>query len=126
MVQDINEQYTVLINYITKLLGERPTEKAIRQINKYVREYGYTYQGIMYSLIWYYEIEKNSISMANHGIGIVPYVYNDAKDYYERVYKANKINSDIDNYNCFYGEEEVVISRPKSKTKNEKKFFNLD
>jgi hypothetical protein len=42
----------------------------------------YTYSGIKRTLEYFYEVKKNSIEKANGGIGIVPWVYEEAKRYY--------------------------------------------
>jgi hypothetical protein len=44
---------------------------------------GLTYNGIFYTLKYWYEIKNNSIEKAKGGIGIVPYVYDEAKKYWE-------------------------------------------
>ena len=58
-----------------------------QQIKKYVEEYGYTYSGIMKALIYYYEIKGNKFDLAktNGGIGIVPFVYEKAYNYYYNI-----------------------------------------
>ena len=72
-------------NYIlTKKLAER-----------YAKENGYTYSGMKKALQWFYEIEGNSIENANGSIGILPYCFNDAKDYYYKLYIAQEKNKGI-------------------------------
>ena len=57
-------------------------------------QYNYSYSGILKSLIYFFEIRRNSIEKANGGIGIVPYVYEDARKYYYDLYMAQKRNED--------------------------------
>jgi hypothetical protein len=45
-------------------------------------KYNYTYSGIHRSLEYFYEVKGNSLDKANGGIGIVPFVYQDAYNYY--------------------------------------------
>ena len=52
------------------------------QIKKYIDEYNYTYSGIRKALIYHYEIKGGDKSKANGGIGIVPYVYQNAYEYH--------------------------------------------
>ena len=52
-------------------------------ITKFLNE-GMSYKGITNALIYFYDIKKNSIEKSNGGIGIVPWVYEDANRYYER------------------------------------------
>ena len=46
------------------------------------------------TLIYWYEIKGNSIEKANGGIGIIPYVYKDASEYYYSIYLAQIANRD--------------------------------
>ena len=52
-----------------------------KQIKQYREEYNYTYSGIRKALIYHYEIKGGDKSKANGGIGIVPYVYENAYNY---------------------------------------------
>ena len=51
-------------------------------VSKFFHE-GMTYKGMTGTLIYFYDIKKNSIKNSNEGIGIIPYVYEEAKKYYE-------------------------------------------
>ena len=55
--------------------------KCERQRVKFVKE-GYTNKGIAFSLQYFYEVQKGEKGKANGGIGIVPYVYDQATRYY--------------------------------------------
>ena len=46
------------------------------------------------TLIYWYEIKGNSTEKANGGIGIIPYVYKDASEYYYSIYLAQIANRD--------------------------------
>ena len=82
-----------LEDYIKKLFNiEDITRKIKKQINTFHDEYKYTYSGILKSLIYFYEVKGNSLEKSNGGIGIVPYVYDEAKIYYIRIWQAQQIN----------------------------------
>ncbi len=66
-----------------------PGPRNIALINKYKSD-GLTFKGMNYSLIYFYEIKKNSIDKANEGIGIVPYIYEEAAKYYNKDKIAEK------------------------------------
>lgn len=40
------------------------------------------------ALTWWFDIKKNTLEGTNGGIGILPYIYNDAKTYYYGLYLA--------------------------------------
>jgi hypothetical protein len=72
-----------LDNYIIQLLKIDYIDARIRkQIKTYIEEHNYTYSGIKKALIYFYEVKGNSIEKANGGIGIVPFIYKDAFNYY--------------------------------------------
>lgn len=63
-----------------------------KQINEYKEQYGYTYSGIHKALVYFYDIKKNSIAKSRNSIGIVPYVYKDAENYYRDLWEVQQIN----------------------------------
>lgn len=60
---------------------------------KYVKENNYTYSGMLKSLKWYYEKEGNDVKKSNGSIGILPYIYNQALNYYYLLHQAQKVNA---------------------------------
>lgn len=115
-----------LEEYIMKIFNETFVNARIRQQIRRMREqYNYSYTGILKSLIYFFEVRKNSIEKANGGIGIVPYVYEDAKKYYYNLYMAQKKNEDKVVSEFVIKGKEIRIKPPKRKPK-ERKLFNLE
>lgn len=54
-----------------------------KQIQKYKDE-GMTYMGMYYTLTYFFIIQKNDIHKSK-GVGIIPYVYDRAKNYYKNI-----------------------------------------
>lgn len=116
--------YDALEDYIKKLFKENYVEARIKkQIKDYKAEYNYTYSGMLKTLIWWYDIKGNSIDKANGGIGIIPFVYNDALNYYYNIYLAQILNQNIKNYKAKVNE--ITIVSPSVDPKNPK-LFNLE
>lgn len=116
-----------LEEYILKLLGEEYiTPRVRKQINTYREEYQYTYSGIRKALIYFYEIKGNSVEKANGGIGIVPYVYKDAFNYYYTIWEANQKNEEKVIVDYVPQEQVVRIASPQRKLKTRKLFTFLD
>ena len=70
--------YTLLMDYIKQLDPDTDFIAVTSQVKRMATEYGMTYDGMRYAL-WY------SISIADKpykGIGILPYIYSDAKKYW--------------------------------------------
>lgn len=103
--------YEALVEYIKTLFGN-PNPRVWKQLKEYKDEYGYSYSGILKTLIWWYDIRHNDIEKANGGIGIVPYVYNDACDYYYALYLAQIANEDKDIEHLQMRVREFTIETP--------------
>lgn len=116
-----------LEQYIIKLLKIDYVDARIQlQIKQYINDYNFTYSGIRKALIYFYEIKGNSIDKANGGIGIVPYVYKNAYNYYLALWQAQQRNDNkvIEEYVPVV--KEIVIPRPTCKVKKRELFTFLD
>lgn len=108
-------------NYAKSILKE---QYVAARVNKQIKDFlaeGYTASGILKTLIYWYEIKHNDISKAMGGIGIVPYVYKQALDYYYNLYLAEMANvdKDIDEYKP----KEIFISIDLPKKEKELKLW---
>lgn len=102
---------TEIMEYCKEIFGPEADYGHIgSQIKKYVAD-GKTRQGILLTLKYWYGVKKNSTDKSNGGIGIVPYVYDDAKKYWNSV--APKRVAKME-------EEVVYVKRKKNKSLLEK------
>lgn len=116
-----------LENYIIQLFKiDYVTPRIRKQLNTYQEQYGYTYSGMHKALIYFYEIKGNSIEKANGGVGIIPYVYQDAYNYYYALWEAKQANKDKEIETYVPVEEVVRIPVPQRKLKKRKLFTFLD
>lgn len=116
-----------LENYIIQLFKlEYVTPRIRKQLNTYQEQYGYTYSGMHKALIYFYEIKGNSTEKANGGVGIIPYVYQDAYNYYYSLWEAKQANKDKEIEAYVPVEEVVRIPVPQRKLKQRKLFTFLD
>ena len=98
--------------YIKQIYGEDYNYILIsKQAENYIKQYNFTYSGMLKSLKWWYEVKRNSKESANGRIGIIPYIYEDAKKYYYNLYLAQQRNKDIKEYHLEV--KEVVIASPR-------------
>jgi hypothetical protein len=117
----------LLEEFICKLFKEDFVNPRIRkQINQYMREYHYSYSGIYKTLQYWYEIKNNDISKANGGIGIVPYVYDQAKQYFISIWIAHQQNEDKIVADYVPEVREIRIRRPNRQVKRKRRFAFLD
>ena len=94
------KQKAELDNYIRVLFNVHDIPPKIeRQIKTFHQEYGYTYNNIKMSLVYYYEIKHGDLKKANGGIGIVPFIYEQARNYYYQIQiNQNNNNNKTDEY----------------------------
>lgn len=116
-----------LEDYIKELFDTTYIDPRVRaQIKKYIEEFNYTYSGIRKALIYHYEIKGGDKSKANGGIGIVPYVYENAYNYYYSLWLAKQKNKDVEVEQYTPKVKEIVIPRPQRKVKKRPLFTFLD
>lgn len=118
------KDYEELEKYIKKLFN-RPfvTARIQKQIKDYKEQYNYTFSGILKTLEWWYDIRGNSLEKANEGIGIVPFIYDQAKKYYYELFLAQQSSQKIDSIS--YKVEYIEIAPPQIK-KRPPKLFNIE
>jgi hypothetical protein len=117
-----------LYNYIKALFNvDSVPLKAEQQIKKMMKENkNYTYSGIFKSLYYFYDVKGNSLDRANGGIGIVPFVYEEAREYYYRIWQANQKNQ-VKILEQYRPQQIVIqIESPKKETRKKKQFSFLD
>ena len=64
---------------------ERMTHLMEDQLVKYTREYGYTASGMLNALKYYFEICENELNDKVKGIGIIPFVYKEANEFFQNL-----------------------------------------
>ena len=112
-----------LMDYICFLFGlKAPGPVVYSQLKNFLAK-GYTYQGILYSLKYFYDIKKNSLKKSNQAIGIVPYVYDEAQEYYKNMAeKQNQLKEVI----AEQMQKAPVMIKIKKQPKKEKLMYNLE
>lgn len=77
------QDYKNLVAYICELYQiEAPTGWMLKQIKDYKEQFNFTYRGIKTTLHYFYEIQEGNSVEDSMGIGIVPFVYDEAKRFY--------------------------------------------
>lgn len=116
-----------LDRYIENLFKTDYVSARIRkQINSFIEDYGFSYSGILKSLIYFYEVKGNSIEKSKNGIGIVPYIYQDAKNYYYSIWLAKQKNEAKRIEEYVPEEKEIHIKSPQRNVKKRPLFSFLD
>ena len=116
-----------LEQYINKLFHTDYVDPRIqKQIKNYIKEYNFTYSGILKSLVYFYEVKQNPVEKSNDGIGIVPWVYKQAFNYYYAIWLAQQKNTNKTVENYIPKETEIIIPRHKPKPHKKHLFSFLD
>ena len=101
-----------LEDFIKKIFSLENLSPLIRrQIKNFHEQENYTYSGMLKTLNYFFIIKRNSTEKC-HGIGIIPYVYEEAKDYYLKLFLLEETNS---NLSAVKEERKVKIHMPQRK-----------
>ena len=126
-LSQLEKDKQALEDYIMKLFNITYLDPRIRkQLKQFIEEYHYTFSGIHKALVYHYEIKGGDIDKANGALGIVPYVYQKAYNYYYALWEAQQKNSEkvIEQY--VPEVKEIIIPAPERKVKKRKNFAFLD
>lgn len=63
-----------------------------KQATNFIQQYGYTWSGMTGCLHWFYNINHGSLEEGHGGVGIIPFIYEDVKKYYQNIYKSQQEN----------------------------------
>jgi predicted transcriptional regulator len=94
----LNDNRDALWYYIYRLFGQYSEDKPVSdwnvtQMMKFKNQ-GMTYKGQLLTLKYFFEIKKSSIEKSNGSIGIIPWIYSEAAEYYAQKEKEQKAISD--------------------------------
>lgn len=96
LLNPIDEDLVALEDYISNLLGDDYNPARVKkQIKDFKSQYNYSYSGMLKTLIWWYDIKGNPKDKAHGGIGIIPFVYKDASNYFYSLYLAQLANESV-------------------------------
>ena len=104
--QKNKDNLSELKSYIAKLYdGNVNWPLVMKQLKSMQEDYGYKNSGILYTLKYAHDIKEMQFN--GNAIGIVPYLYNEAKQFYSQLSSVRKSLDNIDNL-CY---DTVVINK---------------
>lgn len=95
-----------------------------RQRKNFITKLGYTNEGILNALKYFYKVKKQSPEKSGNRIGIVPYVYNEAKEYYANIERKQKQLTKVAQSQMKKKPRTIVINVPEKPV--DKGFIDLD
>lgn len=102
------------------------TPNLIKQINQFIEKYNYTYREILGTLTYFYDIKNNDPYKNRDTLGIVPYMYKEAKAYWLSISNSKEINSNKKIEAYIPKKIEIIISPPKRNIKEKTQFSFLE
>lgn len=113
-----------IIQFMYTLYGKETNFGLIeRELAKYIKDFNYTYSGIYKSLVYHYEVKKGETEKGKGHLGIVPYVYQDAYNYYYDLWLKQQQNVGIQ---IKPAEVKHIVIKPPTAATRKIKLFNLD
>lgn len=114
--------------YIKILLDvEQLNPRIYKTLYDYTKNYNFTYKGIFQALVYFYEVKGNdkAKARATGTIGIVPFVYQEAFNYFLALWEAQQKN-EVKVITHYKPEvEEVIIPRPQIKKATKRNLFSF-
>lgn len=102
--------------FLKQLTGADISIKAYSVMDKYKEKFNLTYKGIYQALVYFYDIKGNPLKADNDGIGIVPYIYEEANRFFESTSKTQAVNVENSNDITNMYQKRVVRIKPPVKT----------
>ena len=93
--QEEAEAEMQVYNYLKRIFKLQAITPGLHwQIKKFLQS-GYDYRGIYKSLTYWFEVKHNKPNLENPNIGIIPFIYNTAHDYYSDILLAQFKNEAV-------------------------------
>ena len=124
--KDDKEELTIYLIKLFKLKDDYILPKFMKQISQYEKEYNFTYSGMLKALKYWYEVKQHPVD-TERGVGIIPYIYKNAYDYYYALWIADQQNQQIADFKSYIPKDiEVTIKSPQRILPKRKLFTFLD
>ena len=123
--KDDREKMIIYLIQLYKFKDDMTWPRLLQQAETIAKDYNFTYSGMMKALNYFYKIKQHPLDRTR-GVGIIPYVYKQAYDYYYALWVAQEQNK-RKNLNDYVPKEQViVIPSPQRKIEKRKLFTFLD
>ena len=97
--------------YLRELIDGELTAKVYALSDQYITRYNFTFKEMYQTLVYLHEIvEKELVSDV---VGLIPYYYDQAKDYFASIDRVEEANKDVDVSKMY--KEKVVRIQPKKR-----------
>lgn len=113
--EDEYQNKQIYYHYLKKLIGEEQLSAKIYALSDdYIKRYGFSYEKMYQTLVYLHEIIEKELT--DDIVGIIPYYYTEAMQYYDNIKKIEAKNRNID-ITHMYKERTIVVQPKKRKIK---------
>lgn len=107
------EDYEKKQQYYKYLRGlvDEVSAKIYALTEDYIKRYEFTYEGMYKTLFYLHEIVEKDLT--GDVVGIIPYYYTEAMQYYEAINKVVELNENVDISNMY--KKKTIIVQPKKR-----------
>ena len=122
---DDREKFKVFLIKLYQFKDDYAWPRLMQQAETIAKDYKFTYSGMMKALEYFYKVKQHPIDKTK-GVGIIPYVYKQAYDYYYSLWMASEQNKtkNLDDY--IPKDIVVTISAPQRQVEKRQMFTFLD
>lgn len=122
---DAKEELTIYLIKLFKLKEDYILPRFAKQLQQYEQEYNFTYTGMLKTLQYWYEVKKHPVDL-ERGVGIIPWYYKQAHDYYYALWLADQENQKKDLKDYIPKDQVIVINPPVRQPIRRRLFSFLD
>lgn len=123
--RDDREKFKVYLIQLYKFKDDMTWPRLFQQAETIARDYNFTYSGMMKALEYFYKVKQHPIDKTK-GVGIIPYVYKQAYDYYYALWRASEENKKKDLSEYVPKDIEITIKAPQRQVDKRPLFSFLD
>ena len=121
--KDDREKMIVYIIQLYKFKDDMTWPRLLQQAETIAKDYKFTYSGMMKALEYFYKVKGNPIDKTK-GIGIIPYTYKQAYDYYYHLWLAQEQNKQKD-LNEYIPKDIVITIKSPQRQIEKRPLFNF-
>ena len=123
--KDDREKMMIYLIQLYKFKDDMRWPSLLQQAEQIAKDYNFTYSGMMKALDYFYRVKQHPIDK-NKGVGIIPYTYKQAYDYYYALWQAEEQNKQKNLNDYIPKDIVVVIPSPQRDIQKRKLFTFLD
>lgn len=117
------EELTLYLIKLFRLKDDYILPRYMKQLSQYEREYHFSWSGMLKALKYWYEVKQHPVDL-DRGVGIIPYIYKNAYDYYYALFLADEENKQKD-LSQYVPKDIVVTIRPPQREAPKRKLFTF-